>query len=71
MRQELELHLREEEIEDFMVWAYGDYYAELEGGMDFLKAWNFLHSNLLMLTPSGCIGDDLPRMVAFWEARKE
>lgn len=60
----------EEEYEQYMTWAFGERYQDIEKGMDFLKAWNVLHSSLLELDPHGSISDDVPRMIAFWEEKK-
>lgn len=62
--------LEQEEYEEYMIWAFGEGYEDIQTGMGFLKAWNVLHSSLLLLDPDGSIKEDIPRMMAFWNGEE-
>lgn len=60
----------EEELEEFAGWAFGKFYRELDQGLNFMETWNYLHSNLLKLLPTGSVLEDGEKMVKLWKESK-
>jgi len=49
----LERQLSEKDAEKCALWAFGEHFKELDGLINFMKAFNSLHSKLLKLDPCG------------------
>lgn len=59
----------ESEIDQFGLWAFGNDYKELVG-ISFMKKWNELHGEVLMLFENGSIIEDIKRMIDLWNKNK-
>lgn len=64
-------YLKDEvELEEFAAWAFGKYYRELDQALNFMETWNYLHSDILKLEPTGTIVSDAEKMVKAWKEKK-
>lgn len=55
-----------EALEAFGSWAFGEELRTLEGQINFMHKWNEIHGKELMLSPSGAIAEDVPKMIMLW-----
>lgn len=62
-------YLPEDEIDDFVQWAFGAEYEVLENPMAIVTKWNDRHRDYLTLSIRGTISEDIPRMIELWERR--
>lgn len=56
----------EEELSEFAEWAFGEKFKELDEGIQFMKCWNFYHSDKLELHPDNLLSQDAPKMVELY-----
>lgn len=71
IRDEVEKHIFDQnDVEKFGEWAFGKDYTIIDGSINFMKAWNQLHSDKLMLEDIGCITEDISKMVQIWKDSK-
>jgi hypothetical protein len=60
----------EDEVEKFGEWAFGKDYKDTIGLINFMKNWNILHGELLMLDLRGRPKEDMSRMIELWNIHK-
>lgn len=57
----------EDEVEEFRVWAFGNFNLTEEcDDLKLMNKWNELHGQQLMLDPFGDPFDDIPKMINIW-----
>lgn len=59
---------RDEYVDEFYLWAFGENWKALSDSIESLNAWNELHGEDLRLHPDGLPNEDIPKMVSFWKA---
>lgn len=62
----LERQLSEKDAEKCALWAFGEHFKELDGLINFMKAFNSLHSKLLKLDPCGNLFEDISKIIELW-----
>ena len=59
-------YLPKDDLDLFAKWAFGPDYLTISQHINFMKAWNALHSGKLHLKPAGNPEEDAPKMVDLW-----
>lgn len=67
----LEKHLTSDEIDKFGIWAFGENLHQINGSINFMNAWNELHSEDLLLKYDSKPDDDIPKMIDIWRKHIE
>lgn len=68
MKHEFSQYIKDpEELEEFLVWAFGKDYIHLTEYLDFMHAWNALHGDYLMLHEDSDLDKDILRMAVLWK----
>lgn len=60
----------EEDLQAFGLWAFGEGYEVINSAITFLKRWNELHDDELLLFADGEMSIDIPEMVRLWKESK-
>lgn len=57
----------EEEINSFGEWAFGPSFKDMIHTLQFMEAWNERHGKKFILSASGIVEYDLPKMIDLWK----
>jgi hypothetical protein len=60
-------YVLDEDLDKCGLWCFGEEYKELDEPLKYMKAWNILHGEKLMLTRNGQISEDVPKMIDLWK----
>ena len=61
----------EEEIDEFMEWAFGEDWEELDSCAKLIQCWNNEHFRDYRLSIHGDINRDIPILVDLWNVHKK
>lgn len=67
---EVKAHLKDQDIDEFAVWAFGKDYLSMCGVMKFAEKWNELHKDLYEVKMHSSIGEDVEIMCRIWKENK-
>ena len=51
----------------FMHWAFGPLWKELDINLEMMKSWNYLHRDILILEPDDKFREDMDKMIELWK----
>lgn len=69
IREKFSHCLDEDELDDFLRWAFGSEYEVLENPMAIVQKWNDRHRDYLKLSVKGKLSEDIPLMIELWNRR--
>lgn len=60
---------RDEYVDEFCLWAFGENNKSLCQGLDFMNAWNDLHGEELLLHEDSSVDEDILKMMSLWKEK--